>query len=358
MERLNRRLLLAGGVAAALPTAGAAATAFTPVTPGRPLVFPRDHGAHPGFRTEWWYLTGWLEGPEGPLGFQVTFFRTRTGLGEDNPSRFAPRQVLFAHAALSDPRVGRLLHGQRIARQGFGLAEASERDMDIVLDDWRLVRDPAGTLRTRAVGEGFGLDLALAPTQPILLQGQAGFSRKGPKAEQASWYYTQPHLRVSGTLEREGRRRPVRGEAWLDREWSSTLLDPAAVGWDWTGINLDDGGALTAFRVRDARGRALWTGGSLRSADGQLWTAPNGAVAFEPGRTWRSPRTGAVYPVAPTVSLKTPAGERRWALSPLFDDQELDSRPSGGPVYWEGAVRVPGGKGYLELTGYAAPLRL
>jgi len=328
MDRLTRRSLLAGGAAAALPPAQAiAAPDFAQVTPGRRLVFPRDHGAHPDFRTEWWYVTGWLDGPTGPLGFQVTFFRTRTGLGEVNPSRFAPRQVLFAHAAISDPRVGRLLHGQRIARQGFGL-------------------------------EGFQLDLVLTPTQPILLQGEGGFSRKGPRPEQASWYYTLPHLQVSGRLEREGRWRPVRGQAWLDREWSSTLLDPAAVGWDWTGINLEDGRALTAFRVRDARGRALWTGGSLRSADGRLWTAPNGAVAFEGGRTWRSPRTGAVYPVAPTVRLMTPAGERRWALTPLFDDQELDSRPSGGPVYWEGAVSVPGGRGYLELTGYAAPLRL
>jgi predicted secreted hydrolase len=359
MEQMTRRLLLGGGLASALTASGAAAaTAFSPVVPGRPLVFPRDHGAHPGFRTEWWYITGWLEGPEGPLGFQVTFFRTRTGLGEDNPSRFAPRQVLFAHVALSDPKVGRLLHGQRIARQGFGLAEASERDMDIVLDDWRLRREPSGRMRALAGGEGFTLDLTLTPTQPVLLQGQAGYSRKGPQPGQASWYYTLPHLEVGGVLEREGRRRPVRGRAWLDREWSSTLLDPAAVGWDWTGVNLDDGGALTAFRVRDARGRALWTGGSLRSADGRLWTAPNGAVAFENGRTWRSPRTGAVYPVAPTVRLRTPAGERRWALTPLFDDQELDSRPSGGPVYWEGAVRVPGGRGYLELTGYAAPLRL
>ncbi|MFM8819485.1 MAG: lipocalin-like domain-containing protein [Phenylobacterium sp.] len=358
MDGLTRRILLAGGAGAALPVAAEAAPAFAPVVPGGRLAFPRDHGAHPDFRTEWWYLTGWLEGPAGPLGFQVTFFRTRTGLGEDNPSRFAPRQVLFAHAALSDPRVGRLLHGQRIARQGFGLAEASERDMDIVLDDWRLARGALGEMRTRAGGEGFSLDLVLTPTQPALLQGEGGFSRKGPKPEQASWYYTLPHLRVSGVLEREGRRRPVQGRAWLDREWSSTLLDPAAVGWDWTGINLDDGGALTAFRVRDGAGGALWTGGSLRTSDGRLWSAPKGSVSFEPGRTWKSPRTGAVYPVAPTVRLKTPQGERRWALSTLFDDQELDSRPSGGPVYWEGAVRTSGGSGYLELTGYAAPLRL
>ena len=359
MGPLTRRILLTAAASASLPSAVAnAAPAFAAVAPGRRLVFPRDHGAHPDFRTEWWYLTGWLETGGGPLGFQITFFRTRTGLGEDNPSRFAPRQVLFAHAALSDPAVGRLLHGQRIARQGFGLAEASESDMDIVLDDWRLVRESSGRMRTRAGGEAFSLDLTLTPTQPLLLQGEAGYSRKGPRPGQASWYYTLPHLEVAGALVRKGRTTTVRGRAWMDREWSSTLLDPRAVGWDWTGINLDDGGALTAFRVRDTQGRALWTGGSLRMPDGRLWTAPPGAVAFETGRTWTSPRTGAVYPIAPTVRLQTPQGEKRWALKPLFDDQELDSRPSGGPVYWEGAVRVPAGRGYLELTGYAAPLRL
>ena len=358
MADLTRRTLLTAAATLAPASAVAAAPAFAPVVPGRRLVFPRDHGAHPEFRTEWWYITGWLEENGAPLGFQVTFFRTLTGLGEDNPSRFAPRQVLFAHAALSDPRTGRLLHGQRIAREGFGLAEASTRDMDVVLDDWRLVRTPAGVLKTQATGDGFSLDLTLTPTQPLLLQGQEGFSRKGPRPGQASYYYSLPHLKVSGVLSRQGRRRQVRGQAWLDREWSSTLLDPSAVGWDWTGVNLDDGGALTAFRVRDARGRSLWTGGSLRTAEGRTWSAPDGAVAFEPGRTWKSPRTGAVYPVAPTVRMKTPQGEKRWTLTPLFDDQELDSRPSGGPVYWEGAVRVPGGSGYLELTGYAAPLRL
>ena len=341
MADLTRRALLAAAATLSPASAVAGTPAFAPVVPGRRLVFPRDHGAHPEFRTEWWYITGWLEENGAPLGFQVTFFRTRTGLGEDNPSSFAPRQVLFAHAALSDPRTGRLLHGQRIAREGFGL-----------------VRTPVGLLKTQAACDGFSLDLTLTPTQPLLLQGQEGFSRKGPRPGQASYYYSLPHLKVSGVLGRQGRRRQVRGQAWLDREWSSTLLDPSAVGWDWTGVNLDDGGALTAFRVRDARGRSLWTGGSLRTAEGRTWSAPDGAVAFDPGRTWKSPRTGAVYPVAPTVRMKTPQGEKRWTLTPLFDDQELDSRPSGGPVYWEGAVRVPGGSGYLELTGYAAPLRL
>jgi predicted secreted hydrolase len=150
----------------------------------------------------------------------------------------------------------------------------------------------------------------------------------------------------------------VTGEAWLDHEWSSTLLEPRAVGWDWVGLNLDDGGAVTAFQVRDRGGRALWAGGSLRAPDGRVSVLGPGDVAFTAERVWRSPRTGARYPVERALTVRTPAGPRRFPLAPLFDDQELDSRSTGGPVYWEGAVRTPGGRGYLELTGYVSPLKL
>ena len=299
MADLTRRTLLTAAATLAPASAVAAAPAFAPVVPGRRLVFPRDHGAHPEFRTEWWYITGWLEENGAPLGFQVTFFRTRTGLGEDNPSRFAPRQVLFAHAALSDPRTGRLLHGQRIAREGFGLAEASTRDMDVVLDDWRLVRTPAGVLKTQATGDGFSLDLTLTPTQPLLLQGQEGFSRKGPRPGQASYYYSLPHLKVSGVLGHQGRRRQVRGQAWLDREWSSTLLDPSAVGWDWTGVNLDDGGGSDLERARRRRGLrsrpnlevASHGRGLSGGADRAHEDAPGGET-LDPDAPVRRPGTG------------------------------------------------------------------
>lgn len=177
-------------------------------------------------------------------------------------------------------------------------------------------------------------------------------------ATQASYYYSLPQLRVVGTVYRGGKAVKVTGTAWLDREWSSTLLDPAAVGWDWVGLNLDDGGALMAFQVRDASGKALWAGGSLRGADGRTVRFSPSQVRFSAQRNWRSPRTGAVYPIERTVTVQTPVGERRWTLTPLFDDQELDSRASGGPVYWEGAVRSEGGRGYLELTGYASPMKL
>jgi predicted secreted hydrolase len=342
-----------------LLSAPAPAADYPVVKPGRAFAFPADHGAHPAFRTEWWYATGWITTASGEqLGFQITFFRSRTGLGEDNPSRFAPRQLIFAHAALSDARLGRLRHSQRIARAGFGLAEAATGDMRLVLDDWSMRRLADGRITAKAAGSDFALDLVMQPSQPPLLQGQAGYSRKGPDPAEASHYYTLPQLRVSGHVEREGRREAVTGTAWLDREWSSTLLNPQASGWDWLGLNLDDGGALTLFRVRHRDGRALWAGGSWRSREGRLTVLGPDDVRFEAARHWRSPRTGARYPVAPVVTVRLPGGERRIPVTPLMDDQELDSRKGGGPVYWEGAVRVPGGRGYLEMTGYLEALRM
>lgn len=358
-----RRIVQALGAAALLLLTAAAdggrvAPDYAAVKPGVAIAFPTDHGAHPAFRTEWWYVTGWLDGPDGPLGFQMTFFRTRPNVDQANPSAFAAKQVLFAHAALSDPAVGRLLHDQRVAREGFGLARASTTDGDIVLDDWSLRRGPDNRWRGRAGGKDFALDLTFTPGQPPLLQGQGGYSRKGPQAGQASHYYSLPQMAVSGSVRRGGRTVKVTGQAWLDREWSSTLLDPRAVGWDWVGLNLADGGALMAFQVRDAAGRPLWAGGSLRTAEGARTVFAPGDVALTTRRTWRSPRTGAVYPVERGLTVQLPDGPRAFVLKPLFDDQELDSRAGGGPVYWEGAVSGDGARGYLELTGYFEKLTL
>lgn len=336
----------------------AAAPVYAPVTPGARLSFPRDHGSHPQFRTEWWYVTGWLETSGGPLGFQVTFFRTRPQVDQANPSAFAPKQVLFAHAALSDPKVGRLLHDQRIARAGFGLAEASTADADLVLQDWRFRRVSDGRFLTQVKAKDFTFDLAFTPTQPLLLQGRGGYSAKGPRPEQASYYYSAPQLAVAGSVTRNDRRETVKGRAWLDREWSSTLLDPRAVGWDWAGVNLDDGSALSVFQVRDKAGRPVWAGGSFRDRGGRQTSFQSADVRFVTVRRWRSPRTGGVYPVERIVIVRLPERERRFRLRPLFDDQELDSRAGGGPVYWEGAVSTDGGRGYLELTGYAGALSL
>src|SRR5437868_10335199 len=219
------------------------ALAYDPVTPEKVLEFPRDFGAHPGHRIEWWYVTGHLDSKEGPLGFQVTFFRVRNPDAESNPSRFAPSQILFAHAALADPAAGRLAHAQRSARALAGLVDASTADTDVRIDDW-LLRRTEGAYRTHVAAEGFMLELSMAPTQAALLQGEHGFSRKGPGAAHASYYYSEPQLRVSGRVSERGRARDVSGVAWLDHEWSSELLAGEASGWDWLGANLDDGGAL------------------------------------------------------------------------------------------------------------------
>jgi len=357
--RWRAGLAAALGALAAVAGVAAAAANYADVTPAARVSLPADAGAHPDFRTEWWYVTGWLATDAGEaLGFQVTFFRTRPSLESANPSAFAARQVLIAHAALSDPAHGRLWHDQRILREGFGLAAAATGRTDVRLRDWSLAARGGG-LAACVRGEDFGFELVLEPTLPPLLNGSGGYSQKGPAPTAASLYYSVPQLRVEGSVDRGGKRVAVTGSAWLDHEWSSAYLDPLAVGWDWIGVNLDDGGALMAFRMRDAGGGARWAGGTLRSADGRVRSLAAGEVAFTPGRRWRSPRTAIEYPVEWRVS----AGGLELALVPLLDDQESDSRATTGAIYWEGAVeaRADGrriGRGYLELTGYGERLRL
>ena len=159
-------------------------------------------------------------------------------------------------------------------------------------------------------------------------------------------------------ISRAGERVRVTGRAWLDREWSSTLLDPRAVGWDWAGINMDDGSALMAFQVRGKDGAPVWAGGTFRRPDGSVAKLAPDDVRFEPRRRWRSPATGAAYPVEAAFVVRLPQGVRRFPMTPLFDAQELDGRAAGMPAYWEGAVSTAGGRGYLELTGYAGALKI
>jgi predicted secreted hydrolase len=335
------------------------AVAYPAVTGDQTIEFPRDLGSHPDFRTEWWYVTAVLRERGGAeVGVQVTFFRSRPGVAEESRSRFAPKQLLFAHAAVALPERGRLLADQRASREGLGLAEAPSATTDVRIGDWSLVREDR-TYVARIAARDFALALTFEETQPPLLQGNAGVSRKGPSPAQASYYYSVPQLATRGTLTIAGRARDVDGVAWLDHEWSSEYLAADARGWDWTGINLDDGGALMAFRIRDRAGAAHWAGGALRDAAGRVSVFAAGDVRFVPQRTWRSPRTDVEYPVA----MRVQAGSLDVTLEPAFDDQELDARASVGTVYWEGAVtaRRDGraiGRGYLELTGYGTPLKL
>jgi predicted secreted hydrolase len=395
-------LLLACLLAGAVAQAAESTVQYPRVEPGRVLQFPQDEGSHPEHRLEWWYVTGWIEpdddatsaeraaAKEGAAaerrmpdkdavrGFQVTFFRVRTGVGEDNPSAFAPRQVLFAHAAIADPRTGSLRHAERSARAGFGLAHAKEGRVDVRLDDWSLAQIGDDVYRTHVSGDGFDFELDLRRTQPPLLQGDAGYSRKGPDPRAASHYYSLPQLEVSGRVIVDGKSQRVRGHAWFDHEWSSDYVDERALGWDWMGINLHDGGALMAFRMRDPQGGKRWAAATLRgpaakaaSSDSSRLAARDevaarqtfqpDAVEWTPLATWRSPRTGVEYPVRWRVRV----GTQQFRVEPLMQDAELDSRASTGVLYWEGPVRLLDdasgrelGRGYLELTGYGGRLDL
>jgi predicted secreted hydrolase len=328
--------------------------------PAASLAFPRDHGSHPGFRTEWWYITGQARSGAREFGFQVTFFRTRVDGTQGMRSRFAAKQLVFAHAAITDVSGSKLWHDQRIAREGFDVALAAEGDTRVKLRDWTLERSATGTFAARIAASEFSLDLQCAPTQPELPQGQEGLSRKGPQPEQASYYYSLPQIAASGSITLKGQRFDVAGKAWLDHEWSQEVLHPQAVGWDWIGMNLDDGSALTAFRIRQPDGSALWDGGSFRSPAVGLYTFRPGEAVFSPQRYWTSPLSQAKYPVEWRV--RTPAGF--YTVKAVLDNQELDSRASTGAIYWEGLSTLldsngrPVGAGYLEMTGYGQRLRL
>ena len=378
-----------------------------PIAAGHALTFPRDHGAHLGARIEWWYATGWLQAPGGGLfGFQLTFFRSLLSRAEgpaiaagaaSKPGRFEPRHLLFAHAALTDVAGQRHRHAQRLSRwsgdESGVEAHASRRETDLGLGPWTLKREPARIsgvhpvspvspvspassaspgsadgpagasyqARLAAPEAGFTLDLTLQTRQALLLQGDAGYSRKGAAPGQASHYYSQPQLAASGQVTLDGKRwpSPWTGQAWLDHEWSDQLLGADSTGWDWIGINLHDGSALTAFVLRNAAGAPVWAGGSHRTAGGALRDFGPSEVLFEPQREWHSPATGGRYPVQWRIT--TPAG--RVMVRALLDAQELDSRSSAGPVYWEGLAELLGpagdrlGLGYLEMTGRAQALK-
>ena len=363
---------------------------------GRAISFPRDHGAHLAARIEWWYATGWLLPSEGAerinanpnanananvntaadnqnlLGFQITFFRSRTGLASTLPGRFAPRQLLFAHAAITDLAGGKHPHDQRLVRWSeapdAATGAASVIDGAVHIGDWSLKRSAelsASRWRAQIAAKDFSIDLNLDTTQPPLLQGDAGFSRKGPQEQQASHYYSLPQLAAAGTLRLPGAQRPgpaLAGRGWLDQEWSDQILHPDAVGWDWIGMNLFDGSALTAFELRRADGSTLWAGGSFRSgAQGAASRSfEPGEVQWTPGRIWRSPVTRANYPVQ--WAVRTPAGT--FTVRSLADAQELDGRGSTGAIYWEGLSELLNaqgqrvGLGYLEMTGYAGRLQM
>jgi predicted secreted hydrolase len=346
---------------------GASAVVYPPVTrlaPDQKLQFPRDHGAHADFRMEWWYVTGWLNDA---IGYQVTFFRSRTRHSPDNPSRFAPTQLLLAHAALAIPENKALLHTDVAARAHPTLASFSKQDCRIEMrqqsNRWLMERSSNDHYRIQIETDQFQIDLTLKPTMPPWLQGENGFSRKGPLPAQASYYYSRPQIATEGSISYKSSKRieiASKGVSWFDHEWSSELLDSKAVGWDWLGLNFFDGTAMTIFRVRDKNGDALHDYAAKRNSDGSISKLK---PVFRKTRQWTSLRTATLYPVAWDIELAGDLGTFTISIAPLMDDQELDGRRSTGTIYWEGAVEVRQnkqfvGRGYLELTGYHQPLKL
>jgi predicted secreted hydrolase len=346
-------------VLAVTPLASAAEWARVAAPPA--LVFPRDHGAHPAFRTEWWYVTGQLADADGRrFGVEATFFRQ--GLDPAPPaagsSSLRARQVLAAHLAVAEIGPQRMRFGQRVRRIAAGMAGAREDDLDLVLDDWEMRRLADGTIEVTADDRdsGVALVLELQASKPLVLQGEGGLSRKGPDPGNASVYVTFPRLAARGRIALDGRERAVQGEAWFDHEWGTTQLGAGVVGWDWLGLRLADGRELMLYRLRAADGTAAPpSAGTIVERDGTVRRLAASDFTLEPLSHWTSPRTGAHYPAR--LRVRVPSAALTLEVRPEIADAELDARASTGTIYWEGPVAVTGtsaGEGYLELTGYAA----
>jgi predicted secreted hydrolase len=338
----------------------------------RAFVFPDDHGPHEDFRTEWWYVTANLESADGDrYGVQFTLFRS--ALAPDPPATsqgWATNQVYMAHLALTDVRAARFRAFERFARGAVGLAGARVRPFRAWLEDWSLegaddaspdAEDPIWPLTLRAAeGAGTaaesGVRLRLTPLKPLVLQGEGGLSRKGPEPGNASYYYSFTRLAAEGDVVVDGRTVPVTGTAWLDREWSTSVLSEGQVGWDWFALQLDDGRDLMVYHLRRADGSPdAMSEGVLVDAAGTATRLAQPDFGLEPVGRWVSPLDGTVYPSGWRVRVPDHALDLE--VTPVLPDQELDLTFR----YWEGAVDVVGraggapvsGRGYVELTGYA-----
>ena len=312
----------------------------------RPLSFPKDHGAHPDHRIEWWYLTAWLDAN---TGVQATIFRAK--LGTVRPSRWGSNQWLMGHAALVRKGWSKLIHEQAAWRCVENVAGFSLEDLALTLPGWRMQRLPDGAIDIQIEQGRLKLALRCRPTVAPQLQGLQGYSQKGPQRKQFSHYYSLTQLGMQASVKVDDKRIDLEpgstmAAGWFDHEWSDSLLAPEAVGWDWFGLNFLDGSAWMGFRIRDQQA-------------GELWLSEKGLI-FETLERWRSPSSGAYYPVALRVRSHT----RQVILRPLLFDQEIDARSSTGNRYWEGAVLAYNdqnqvlGRGYLELTGYDRAMRI
>ena len=336
------------------------ARALTPMV----FTFPRDHGAHPDFRTEWWYTTGNLVDDQGnEYGFQFTIFRTAlTPRAVVRASDLATNQVYMAHLAVTDVAHDRHVSFERFSRGGGGLAGAEgEPRFHAWLEGWSVEQDAEGVMRilaqqTTDAGETVALDLQLTETRPVVLQGDAGLSQKGPEPGNASYYYSLVGLATTGQVTVGGGRPvAVTGRSWMDHAFGTSALSQDAVGWDWFSVQLDSGTVLVFARIRTAAPAAVGDfQGTWVEADGTQHAVPISAFTVTATDEWTSPRTGIVYPSGWQVEL--PQAGLALTVTPLVRDQEMNV----SYLYWEGAVAVTGteqgqpvtGRGYVELTGY------
>ncbi len=343
--------------------------AFRPALPGYKFQFPRDHGSHPEYQTEWWYYTGHLRAADGHrFGYQLTFFRTAlTPSTASRTSKWAVRDVIFSHFALSDIDGKRFYNTDRISRAALQLAgadRAGTKSPRVWIDNWamRFGGRSGETQTLSAAGEDSGTPFSLSLTQralkPPVVHGTRGVSQKSPGAGHASHYYSFTRLATRGTVRLGSEVFAVTGQSWFDHEFGSNQMTPNQTGWDWFSLQLADGRELMLYQLRLNGGKIEpLSSGTLVEKDGTTRHLKLSDFVIEPLSTWRSPHTKGVYPAK--WRLKIPRRNIELEVSPLLADQELLPKRGAPFNYWEGAVEVSGtqrGEGYVEMTGYSAPM--
>ena len=330
------------------------------------FAFPRDHAAHFGFESEWWYYTGHLRASDGRrFGYELTFFRYGLRPGDPKPrraqSRWRGNQVFPVHLAVTDESGQRFVYDERFAREALGMGHASDRSLDVAVGTWSLHGD--SPFQMRAASDRIGLELVQFSEKQPAVHGHDGVSVKAACATCASHYYSLTRLRTTGLLTYGGRRLRVAGLSWMDHEFGSGQLQSDQVGWDWFSIQLDDRREIMDYRLRKKNGELTpESSGSLVDPRGAVTFLPRDAVFVNAAGTWKSPHTGATYPSGWRV--RVPSAKLDLTLRPTVADQEL-ANTAGGVSYWEGAVDVTEtttgrhrGLGYVELTGYAGAIAL
>jgi len=352
--RGERRAPIAAHLTVAEALSAGDLTGFARAEAPPAFVFPRDHGPHPAFRTEWWYWTGNLAAPDGRrFGFQLTFFRTAlTPEAEARGSAWGANQVYLAHFAVTDVAGRHFGAWRRTERFALGLAGAEPEPFRVWVDEWE-ARGEGATgppVRLRASEGDTAIDLTLDGGKPVLLQGTRGLSRKGAEPGNASYYYSLTRMPARGAVTVGGQRFEVTGLAWMDREWSTSALGAELAGWDWVALQLDDGREIMFYRLRRKDGGAdRFSAGVIVDSMGSARALSLDDVTLEPVDAWTSPRSGARYPARWRLRMAGLALDLE--IAPVLADQELDV----GTRYWEGAVVVAGtvaGRGYVEMVGY------